>query len=368
MMDFLDKIIFNNTVGDYLIELTIILAALLGRNFVSKIIANLLFIPLQKHWSKLFKEEFIALTIKPLSWFMVTIIIVFSIEKLNYPSTWNFKIHGFSLLDILNKIGTIAIIATFFYFLQTLINFIALLLKQNNNEADKTQSQVIIFFKDLLKIFIIIVAILCIIKYAFNQNIGSLLTGLSIVGAALALAAKESIENLIASFIIFFDKPFFIGDLVKVHNIIGTVEYVGLRSTRLRTLEKTLVTMPNKQMVDAALDNWSMRTKRIAEIKLTVSEKSKPTEVKNLTEEIKQYLQTQTGIIESNVFFTDFSKDGAVIVVEYFTLPFSIEEFYQLKHEINLQLMQIMEDHKIEMLSSGINIINNDTSKNIAAL
>ena len=91
---------------------------------------------------------------------------------------------------------------------------------------------------------------LVIIRFAFGWNIGSLLTGLSIVGAAIALALKESLENLIASFIIFFDKPFATGDLVKVNAITGTVEKIGLRSTRIRTEQKTFVTVPNKQMVD----------------------------------------------------------------------------------------------------------------------
>jgi MscS family membrane protein len=98
-----------------------------------------------------------------------------------------------------------------------------------------------------------------IIKACFNQPLGHLLTGLSIVGAALALSARESLENLIASFIIFFDKPFFSGDTVKVNNITGTVEKIGLRSTRILTTDKTLVTVPNKQMVDSIVDNWSMR-------------------------------------------------------------------------------------------------------------
>lgn len=111
----------------------------------------------------------------------------------------------------------------------------------------------------------------------FNQNIGTVLTGLSIVGAALALAAKESLENLIASFIIFFDKPFHAGDTLKVNNVTGTVENIGLRSTRIRTTDKTLVTVPNKQMVDNLVDNFSMRSQRRAEIKLDFAASS-PTE------------------------------------------------------------------------------------------
>jgi MscS family membrane protein len=79
-------------------------------------------------------------------------------------------------------------------------------------------------------------------------------------GAALALAARESLENIIASFIIFFDKPFVTGDNLKIQQVTGTVERIGLRSTRIRTADKTLVSVPNKQMVDSIVDNLSMRT------------------------------------------------------------------------------------------------------------
>ncbi len=78
-----------------------------------------------------------------------------------------------------------------------------------------------------------------------------LLTGLGIVGVALALSARESLENLIASFIIFFDKPFVIGDVLKVQNVTGTVERIGFRSTRLRTTEKTYVRRRTPQYADA---------------------------------------------------------------------------------------------------------------------
>ncbi len=104
--------------------------------------------------------------------------------------------------------------------------------------------------------------LLLILRFAFNYNITTVLTGLSIVGAAIALSLRESLENLIASFVIFFDKPFTTGDLVKVQNITGNVERIGLRSTRIRTEQKSYVTVPNKQMVDSILDNLSLRSQR----------------------------------------------------------------------------------------------------------
>lgn len=363
-MDFLYKIIFDNTVRSLLVVLTIIAMVLLFKKLLSHYIASLLFLFVKKKWKTIEKGEFISLTLKPLSWFLVIVVSDFAIDRLNFPLTWNIKIRGILLNDIFEKTGNTLIIASFFYFIVSLINFIALLLETNANAAkDKSHGQVVIFFRDLLKVVISIIGILFIIKAAFNQDIGSLLTGLSIVGAALALAAKESIENLIASFIIFFDKPFFTGDTLKVNNVTGTVERIGLRSTRIRTAEKTLVTVPNKQMVDSMVDNMSMRNQRRAEIKLALSEKTNIEALQKLIDDVKQIIdQKQEEIIRSSVFLTDFNKDAAVITVEYFTQPFTMAQFNALKQEINFKLMKLLVDNKLEMSSAAnnINIFNNE--------
>ncbi len=217
-------------------------------------------------------------------------------------------------------------------------------MEQNANADDKSHGQIVLFFRDLLKVFIGIIGLLFVIKAAFNQDIGSLLTGLSIVGAALALAAKESIENLIASFIIFFDKPFFIGDNVKVNNVIGKIEHIGLRSTRIRTPEKTLVTMPNKLMVDTAVDNMSMRNMWRAEIKLTLSEKTTSTALEKLVEQMNSMLQNDPkNIVKYSVVFSDYSKDGITLMIEFFTEVITKIEFDAVKHRTNFKIMELVE-------------------------
>ena len=364
-MEFLDKLILDNTVRSYFVVVTIIIVVLLFKKLLSHKIASLLFLVLSKQWTTLKKSDFVSLTIKPLSWLLVIVVSDFAIEKLNYPTAWNYKLHGILINDILEKIGNSAIIIAFFYFLISLINFISLLLEQQAvNDADKSHGQIVIFFRDLLKVFIGIIGLLFVLRAAFNQNIGTLLTGLSIVGAALALAAKESIENLIASFIIFFDKPFFTGDTLKVNNVSGTVERIGLRSTRIRTMEKTLVTVPNKQMVDSVVDNLSMRNQRRAEIKLVLSDKTKPTQIQKLIDAIKIAIQElENNILKSSVFVTDFSKDGVTITIEYFTVAFTMQEYNALKQKVNFKLMYLMEEYHLEMssTSSNITIVNAET-------
>ncbi|MFN0082123.1 MAG: mechanosensitive ion channel family protein [Ferruginibacter sp.] len=357
-MEFLDKIFLDNNLRSYLVVFIIIAVVLLFKRLLSQSIARLLFLVINKQWKTIKKEDFISLTIKPLSWLLVITVAEFAIEKLTYPTAWQFKIHGIELNDILEKLGNTIIIIALFYFIISLINFISLLLEQNSfSDKDKSQTQIVTFFRDLLKVFVGIVGFLLVLRAAFNQDIGTLLTGLSIVGAALALAAKESIENLIASFIIFFDKPFYTGDTLKVNNVAGTVERIGLRSTRIRTFEKTLVTVPNKQMVDSVVDNLSMRSERRAEIELVLSDKTKPEQLEGLIDGIKAILTALSDSILSNsVFLTDYNKDGITITAEYFTVPFTMAEYNGIKQDVNFKLIQIMADMHLEMSSAASNI------------
>jgi len=226
---------------------------------------------------------------------------------------------------------------------------------------DKTDDQLVIFFRDFLKVIVGIIGVLLLIKACFNQPIGGLLTSLSIVGAAVALAAKESLENLIASFIIFFDKPFVTGDTVKVNAVTGTVEKIGLRSTRIRTADKTLVTVPNKQMVDSVVDNWSMRTQRRGEIKLELAAQTSTPKTQDLINAIKKILQVKPEIIiSSTVHLTEINKNGILITAEYFTPHIPFETFNQLREELGFAVKDALEKNSIEMASTAnsVTIIN----------
>lgn len=181
-----------------------------------------------------------------------------------------------------------------------------------------------------------------------------MLTGLGIIGAALALSARESLENLIASFIIFFDKPFAIGDTLKVNNITGTVEKIGLRSTRLRTTEKTYASVPNKQMVDSIVDNLSLRTQRRADIKLELKPDTTAAKLQLLLNGIKQILQRPR--IENHVVYLGeiIQQGGYLVQGEYYTAPIPMDEYNQLKQEVNLAIIQLLEDSNIEVVGTRL--------------
>jgi MscS family membrane protein len=356
MNDFLEQIWWGNPVKNYFITGGVILFVWLLKKFISRYFAGLLFRVVHSIWKDVDKKSFVNLVVKPLGFFLLILVSIVTLYKLNFPEELNPTIYKYTIKEIVHCFGTIILIVSFIGLLLRIIDFIALILeKRANLTPDQTDNQLIVFFKDFFKVILVIIGVMLVLRFAFDQNIGGLLTGLSIVGAAIALALRESLENLIASFIIFFDKPFVTGDLVKVHNVIGTVERIGLRSTRIRTDQKTYVTVPNKQMVDSILDNLSLRTQRRADLKLEIGLSTPATVTEQFISGVEKILNRKE--IESyNVHLSDITHTALVIVSDYYTAPVTIKEFNQVKQEVNLQSLKLMEELKIEIAGASTDI------------
>lgn len=355
-MNFLDQVYFNNTIRSYLIVAFTILLVLLLKRIISKYVTALLLKVVKKKSDKFDKERFDALIITPVERILLALIIILSLDQLNFPHVLIFNIHKITSQEIVDAITSAIIILCFVSLIIRFMDFLVLVIKDKTTDGKTApgQHQLLFFFKDLIRVIIIIIGIAFIIKISLKINISNLLTGLSIVGAALALSARESLENLIASFIIFFDKPFETGDLVKVNNVTGTVVRIGLRSTRLRTSEKSMVTVPNKQMVDSILDNWSMRDLIRNEIKTLLSPHSTSEELEKAISGIKDILTSKNDRIKNfSVYLQEINNDSAVIMVIYFTnFPMLIDELNSLKEEINLAIKRMQEKHEIKSSSS----------------
>jgi len=235
MNDFLNKMIFDNPVKSYLIVAGVILFVLILKRVISRYFAGLIYKLVKIVFRDVDKSSFSGLA-KPLGLFIFILVSIIALHKLTFPGYWDVEVYNRSTKEIIHTLGTLVLIASFIWLLLRMIDFIALILEQKANMTPShTDNQLIIFFKDFFKVVIGIIGILMILKAGFGFNISSLITGLSIATAAIALSLRESLENLIASFIIFFDKPFTVGDLVHVQQVTGTVEKIGLRSTRIRT-------------------------------------------------------------------------------------------------------------------------------------
>jgi MscS family membrane protein len=354
MNKFLQQVFFGNTVQDYLISAGIILLALLLNKIASRYVAHLLCKLLKRQWKAFDEQTFVTLVVNPLSFFITVTIAIIALYRLNFPPQINITIYKFTLQQVVEAIGIVIQIVTFIWLLLRMIDFIATVLERRAAlTADQNDNQLIVFFKDFVKVAVGIVGFLMVLHFAFNYNVGTLLTGLSIVGAAIALALRESLENLIASFVIFFDKPFTTGDFVKVQSVSGSVERIGLRSTRIRTAEKSYVTVPNKQMVDSILDNVSLRSQMRAEVNLHIHLQTTPAKIEALLTELKGHLATVREIQSYSVLFNEIRLQSFVVWVEFFTLPIDNAQFQSIKQGLNLFALQTMEKLEIHMAAEG---------------
>jgi MscS family membrane protein len=353
MNDFLKQLYFDNTVRDYLISFGIILFILLLNRIISKYFAGLIFSVIKRIWKNLDRKSFLDLVIRPLSVFVVVFVSMIALHRLKFPGRWNVEIYRYTVKDAFDSIGTTILIVSFIWLLLRMIDFIATILeKRADRTRDIADSQLIVFFKDFFKVLLGISGFLLVLHFAFNLDVGNLLTGLSIVGAAIALSLRESLENLIASFVIFFDKPFSTGDVVKVQNITGNVERIGLRSTRIRTDQKTYVTVPNKQMVDSILDNISLRTQHKGELRLELSLDTPSKKIEDLLKGIKTILETKT-IESSSVVMNAISGNSFMVNGDYFTANVTDTEFNSIKEGVNLSVLQLLESLEIQIAGAN---------------
>jgi MscS family membrane protein len=303
----------------------------------------------------------VKLLIAPLETFLLVFITVISFEKLHFPDQFQFEIYEVSSKNIVQSIAKIILISVFIWLIMRTIDFIGLLLNQRiHATGDMKDHQLVVFFRDFFKVIILIIGIFMVLGIGFGFEVSKFWASLGIAGAALALSARESIENLIASFIIFFDKPFTVGDVLKVQSITGTVEKIGLRSTRIRTDLKTYVTVPNKQMVDSIVDNQTLRTQRKAEIRLQIGLSASPEVLQQFIQGVEKILNSE--VLENpTVFLNDIAGNAFLVNVDFFTPPIALTEFNQIKQDVNLEILKLMKQCGLEIAgaSTDVNIINN---------
>jgi MscS family membrane protein len=356
---FLDGVFLDNTIRSYLLVGGSILLAVLFKRYLSRYIAGLIYRIIHRFASGVDKKSFVNLVVSPLETFLLLLVCIVSLDKLTFPKLFDIGLYKIRLHGMIDGVAIIVLILTFIWLLLRIIDFVAMILQHKADlTPDQTDNQLVVFFKDFFKALLVIIGVLMVLKLAFHYPITNLITALSIGGAAIALATRESLENLIASFIIFFDKPFMVGDLVKVQSITGTVEKIGLRSTRIRTDQKTYVTMPNKQMVDSIMDNLSLRTQRRAFIQLELSNDTPHDTIDQFIMRIQHLLQGRNPVVENyTVFLSDIVKDTYLINVEFFTATIPIADFNALRQDTNLAIIALMREMKIKLASKEPGVI-----------
>ncbi|HSA78909.1 MAG TPA: mechanosensitive ion channel family protein [Nitrospirota bacterium] len=192
---------------------------------------------------------------------------------------------------------------------------------------------------------VLIVAGLLLILKQLGFELTTAVAGLSIGGIAIAFAAQKTIENLFGTVMVITDQPIRVGDFCLAGNIEGTVESIGLRSTRIRTLNRTLVTIPNGQFSAMSIENLAHRDKFLFRHKFGLRYETTAEQLQHVLEEIRKMLSEYPGVEPKThrtrfVRFGDFSLDIDVLA---YVLTTDWEGFLAAQEDLLIRLMSIIE-------------------------
>lgn len=349
ILDILKQEFMENTIGGYLWFVICILAALALKRVIANILINLSIKLLSRHLSSINPEQFKKKLVKPLSFLILVSSIYLAVQYIDFPASWELAdSKHFGIRKVIVVLYGLMFGISLTWILIRLADCIGIILEKNYRPQDEksTALQVIPFATDFIKIVIGVVAGLIILSTLFGINVGTLVAGLGIGGLAVALAAKDTFENLLGSFVIYLDKPFEIGDYIRINEIYCTVEKIGLRSTRLRTLEKSLLTMPNKMLVESMIDNYTLRpfrrVDRIIALSRDTMHEQMITIIAGLKKAIGEHPLTTDEIYFNFHEITSFSLE---IRIQYYVMTAEWEIYLKAVGEINLIILKIIEDN-----------------------
>jgi MscS family membrane protein len=346
--EFLQIEFLSNTLFDYSWFIGAVLVGLLFKKLISKYLSHLLFKIVGKKGAEVGIDKFDALLTKPIGFFIMLSIIYLGSSHINYPEVWNLAPENeVGLKMLINKGFSLIYVYSIFWIFLKVIDFIGLILnKRAEATENKMDDQLIPFIVEIAKIITYIFALVIVMGNVFEVDITALAAGLGIGGIALAMASKESLENLLGSFTIFFDQPFTVGDTVTVGTVTGAVEKVGFRSTRIRTFDKSLVTVPNKKMIDAELDNLGMRPVRRVKFNIGLTYETAPEQIKAIVTDIQAMInQHPKTNQEGKVRFQEFGSSSLDILVMYFVDSPKWNDLIDVKEDVNYKIMEIVKRH-----------------------
>jgi len=208
----------------------------------------------------------------------------------------------------------------------------------------KLDDQLVPLVRRAVRVIIYVIAFVMIIQN-LGYSVSSLLAGLGLGGLAFALAAKDSLANMFGSVTIFTDRPFQVGDWIKVGDSEGVVEDVGFRSTRIRTFEKTLITVPNSTLTHTAIENMDARSLRRIKMTIGVTYDTTADQMEKAVESIRELLREHEDISQDYwlVYFTDFGAYSLNIFVYCFSKSKVWAEYLEIKQQVNLAIMRRLE-------------------------
>ena len=195
-------------------------------------------------------------------------------------------------------------------------------------------------------------------------DITTVLAGLGVGGLAVALALQKPMEDVFGAITLYTQQPIRIGDFCKIGNALGTIESIGLRTTRIRTLQNTVIAAPNAKVASEPIDNISARERILYWPMLRLRYDTSPAQIRQVLDEVRELLEAHPRVFKENyrVRFKEIAEDALLIEI-YVNLETKVwAEYLELIEELNLEFLEIVDraGTSLALPSQSLHIERND--------
>lgn len=344
--------LMSNPVRAWIMVIAIFLAVLLGMLVVRWILANRLEILSQKKDAMI--SPFILKGVNHIGYYFFFMVAVFySTRFLEMPVAFRENLE-IALYFVLAVQG--GILAN--YILRSWLHFHLARRSKNDNQTLGALS----IFNFIIQTFIWSIVVLSVLQ-AMGYDVTTLIAGLGVGGVAVALALQKILGDLFSSLSIVFDKPFLLGDFINVNNndILGTVEHIGLKTTRVRSLSGEQIVCANSHLLDSQIRNYKrMRERRIA-FHLGVVYQTSCEHMKRIPEMLKDIVTSVERTRFDRAHFKDYGDFSLNFEIVYYILSSDYTVYMDIQQEINLQILQRFREDGIEFAyPTSVTYLNQD--------
>lgn len=247
--------------------------------------------------------------------------------------------------NILKGLGVLSI----FFVILIIIKVVHIVFEYMDSFAKKTENtlddQLIPALKRIIEIIVWAVGIICVLDF-LDVNVTALLAGISIGGLAIALAAQDTVKNFFGSIMIFIDRPFQIGDWINFDDVDGTVEEVGIRSTRIRSFANSVIYVPNGMLTNKVVNNMGLRKYRRFKTELGVTYNTPPDKINLFVEGIRSIIENHPTTRKDyfEVHLNSFGESSINILLYCFFEAREWTEELMSRHEIMYAILLLSQD------------------------
>ena len=329
----------ENTLAHYVIAMLFLVAALLLRRVVTHVIFNQLK-KLAARTTTTLDDELLPVLEAPVATFIMLAGIFSALKVLKLPE------------DTDRYIGNGSTVAFSLVIFWGLLRGFDALLDHAHQVARERQLGVAAFMpwikKTLVTLFVVVGGLMVV--QSLGYDVKALLAGLGIGGLAFALAAQDTLANLFGSIVVAIDQPFKLGETVKIGTSTGVVEDIGLRSTKIRLTDRSLVIIPNKTVSSEAIVNLSRFTSRRVEQVISLTYDTTPEQMEGIVQEIRRLIEREPEVDATavHVFFRDFGASSLDIWLAYGIKDSDFAKHMALRQRLNLAIMRAVAAHGLE--------------------